>query len=181
LEFVSIHPFSDGNGRLARLLILLYLRLRDYDFRGALIPESYYARNRLAYYNALHQSQGGKYGAHIQNNLEPWLDYFIHALHVVARDLDDEVTSLSITPDTSEPILLTRNEITILSYVNQFLAINLAEAEKILDLPTRTIQRYLKNLTDKNLLRKSGKGKKTYYHLSKPPTQNVTETDNSRH
>lgn len=56
-EFVSIHPFSDGNGRVTRLLTMLYLSQRGYGFKDVLVPDIYYLEHRLEYYNALNQAK----------------------------------------------------------------------------------------------------------------------------
>lgn len=58
LEFVSIHPFTDGNGRVARLLTQLLLYRMNWDFRKIIVLEDYYNRDRLAYYNAEHYDEG---------------------------------------------------------------------------------------------------------------------------
>jgi Fic family protein len=60
-QIVTIHPFSDGNGRIARLMVTLLLGQRDYDFRGTIILDSHYAADKPAYYTALHKCQGKSY------------------------------------------------------------------------------------------------------------------------
>ncbi len=73
-QFVTIHPFTDGNGRLTRLLTQLYLYLTDFDFRKVLILDEYYNQNRKNYYEAL--QTGKTYQKREGVNLTNWLEYF---------------------------------------------------------------------------------------------------------
>ena len=52
-QFVTIHPFTDGNGRTARLLTLLHLYQSGWNFRKSLALDEYYNTDRLNYYKAL--------------------------------------------------------------------------------------------------------------------------------
>src|SRR3989344_3068956 len=61
LQFVTIHPFTDGNGRIARLLTQLQLYRDGWDLRKILVLEDYYNRDRMSYYNAENRAQGSNY------------------------------------------------------------------------------------------------------------------------
>ncbi len=76
-QFATIHPYYDGNGRTARLLATLVLRMRGYSLKGLYSLEEYYARNLGAYYEALaigpsHNYYEGRADA----NITSWLEYF---------------------------------------------------------------------------------------------------------
>jgi Fic family protein len=164
-EFVTIHPFSDGNGRVARLLTMLYLVGRNYDFRGLLIPEVYYLENQREYYQALNRGQ--PYLTRSRANLEPWLDYFVTGFLSVAQDLETEITLASFSAGQAE-LRLSAPEIELLSYANQFGAVTIEEAQEIMtETPRRTIQRLLKTLVKKKLLQIKRAGKNTVYRLKK--------------
>src|SRR3989344_5544384 len=85
-EFVSIHPFSDGNGRTTRLLVKLFLNLLDYDFRGCLVLDSYYWQNLSSYYQAL--SQAKKYKDQRKADLTNWLTYFVEGFYQETKELE---------------------------------------------------------------------------------------------
>lgn len=148
-QFVSIHPFADGNGRTARLLTSLYLGLRDYDFRGSLVLDTYYNTDKPGYYQAL-QAQGRNYRARSGADLTPWINYFadgfLSSAKVLAVEialLDEIVGNIPLKPKISQ------QEADLLSYVQQFGSITLSEAEEILSgVPRRTVQRRLKKLAD---------------------------------
>lgn len=75
LDFLCIHPFTDGNGRVARLLTLLLLYQAGFEV-GRYISLEYLVENqREGYYDALYKSsQGWHDGAH---TLLPWWEYFL--------------------------------------------------------------------------------------------------------
>lgn len=74
LDFLCIHPFTDGNGRLSRLLTLQLLYHFDYDVGRYISLERIVEESKETYYEALHaSSQGWHEGRH---DLLPWLRYF---------------------------------------------------------------------------------------------------------
>ena len=65
LQFVTIHPFTDGNGRVARLLTQLELYRAGWGFRKILVLEDYYNQDRLSYYKVENDVQGRKFDYNI--------------------------------------------------------------------------------------------------------------------
>ena len=162
-QFVSVHPFADGNGRAARLATMLYLGIRGYDFNGAIVLDSYYAGDRGEYYAALHACQGKKYRE--GQDLTPWISYFASGFLSSAKVLWAEITILSALEPLLEKKRINRDEADILSYAKQFGSVSLSEAEDILPhLSRRTLQRKLKELTDSGYLEPDGAGRKTRYN-----------------
>lgn len=161
-EFVSIHPFSDGNGRVTRLLVKLLLDLLGYDFRGSLVLDTYYLQNTGKYYKSLNQAN--KYYLQARSDLTPWLTYFVDGFYLVVKDLDRKISLLCSLKNGKE-YRLVENEMEILDYVHQFGEINLQEATSVLRIPARSIQRLLQNLVKKEILVKIGRGKNTSYNL----------------
>jgi len=155
-ELIRIHPFADGNGRTTRVLTTLYLGLRGYDFRHALVLDTYYAVDRKAYYQALNLS--ANYKGRREAELNPWLEYFIDGFLSSVRVLAVEVTLLTsaISHGFAKP-RISRDEIDLLSYVQQFGAVTPAEAQSVLPSKSRrTVQRKLKNLIDTGYLKIKG-------------------------
>ena len=157
-QFVSIHPFADGNGRTTRILTALYLGLRGYDFRGSLVLDSYYSTDKKAYYGALHDVQGYNYNSAETAGLNSWLDYFVAGFLSSANVLYAEVKILgSLLNDAPVGMKISRDEADILGYIQQFGSITLSEAEDVLsNVPRRTIQRKLKGLVDTGYIRVDG-------------------------
>jgi len=78
LDFLCIHPFPDGNGRMARLLTLQLLNHFDYVVGRFISLERIFEESKESYYETLAaSSQGWHEAAH---DIAPWLDYFWGAL-----------------------------------------------------------------------------------------------------
>lgn len=163
-EFVSIHPFSDGNGRVTRLLTLLFLRLSGYGFRDGLIPDVYYLQFRRQYYQAL--SLAKIYRLQRRADLTPWIDYFTKGFLTAAEELKRNITLVTLPNRPGKTIEMTDEEITLLDFGKTLGKVDLQNALEILELPRRTVQRRLSALVKKGLLVKIGKGKNLYYKIA---------------
>ncbi len=163
-EFVSIHPFPDGNGRVTRLLVKLFLESIGYDFRGSLSLDTFYWQNISGYYQALNQAK--TYEKQSKADLTKWLTYFIKGFYLVVKELERKIDILSVS-SRGKMLKLSDEEIRILDFIKQFGQINLKETLDILRVPERTGQRRLKTLVYQGLLKKIGKGKITKYILKK--------------
>ncbi len=74
VEFLYIHPFQDGNGRLSRILTNLLLLKEGYGYAPYVSHEKLIEDNKAEYYLALRKSQKTVKGA--RANITPWLDFF---------------------------------------------------------------------------------------------------------
>jgi Fic family protein len=76
-QFVTIHPYFDGNGRTGRLLTTLVLHMNGYALKGIYALEEYYAVNLSAYYNALNVGDTHNYYfGRIEADVTEFVDYF---------------------------------------------------------------------------------------------------------
>ena len=93
LDFLCIHPFPDGNGRMARLLTLQLLYHFDYAVGRFISLERIFEESKESYYETLEaSSQGWHEAAH---NIAPWLDYFWGALLRAYKEFEERVGTLS--------------------------------------------------------------------------------------
>lgn len=168
-QLVSIHPFSDGNGRTTRAVVMLYLGLHNYDFNGSLTLDSYYATNRSEYYRALSNVQGSRYDSAKVADLTSWIEYFVEGFLASVHVLMAEVAMLSsVVTDATPTKRLLPAEVDIISYATQFGEVSLMEAEEFLSgVPRRTIQRYLANLVERGYLTRSGGGRSVIYIINR--------------
>ena len=81
-QLVAIHPFEDGNGRTTRILTTLMLIQYGYEHTHFFALESYYNRNRKAYYEAL--GSADKYRVGQKADLTRWLEYYVGGMLIEA-------------------------------------------------------------------------------------------------
>lgn len=86
LDFLCIHPFSDGNGRISRLLSLLLLYKNGYDVVKYISFEQQINNHKAYYYDALkNSSQNWQSG---QNDYTPFIENFLSMLYMCYKELD---------------------------------------------------------------------------------------------
>lgn len=106
-QFVTVHPFYDGNGRTARLLATFILHRGGYGLNGFFSLEEYHAQDLEAYYRALAaHPHHNYYEGRAQADLTPWLAYFVETVARVFRAAQAEVQQVArpgLTP-APEPL-----------------------------------------------------------------------------
>lgn len=105
LDFLCIHPFRDGNGRMARLLTLLALYQAGYDVGRYVSLEALVEGSKESYYDALHTcSQGWHESAH---TLVPWWEYMLGVVLLTAfREFERRVGTLTAKPGAKREMIV---------------------------------------------------------------------------
>lgn len=165
LEFASIHPFTDGNGRTTRLLTQLHLMQKGWDFRKILVLDEYYNQDRLEYYNALQIEK--TYRERVSHDITSWLEYFTEGFLVEAIRVRDDIqsTGLDKVPGKSEQIFIDKDEIPIIEFLTTVGRVTSDDVVDILKVAKRTAQLKLKKLIEKGLIKQQGGGTAVYYIL----------------
>lgn len=108
-QFVTIHPYYDGNGRTARLFATYIMHLGGYGLGGIFSLEEYHSRDIAAYYGAL--DVGGHHNYYIGRadaDVTGWLEYFIATLQEVFESAKREALKYAHLPIIPEPDELRR-------------------------------------------------------------------------
>ena len=162
-ELVRIHPFLDGNGRVARALSTLILFLEGYDIRKFFSLEEYFDKEAVRYYDSL-QSVGKNDG-----DLTKWLEYFTQGLAIELSKIKDRVEKISIDANLREklggkPIMLTDRQLKIMEYIQKIGYLqNKAFGGLFPMVSEDTILNELKALMKAGIIRKQGKTKAAKY------------------
>lgn len=164
-ELVSIHPFSDGNGRVTRLVTMLYLWLNQYDFRRVLVLDGYYWQHRPEYYRALDRAK--TYDDREGADITPWLGFFTKGFLEAVKDLEAEVTAVSLKGTGKDIIRLSREELMIVDLAKQVGRVSLQDVWQAIGGAKRTMQRRLRGLVEKGILKRYGGGRGVAYRLVK--------------
>jgi Fic family protein len=89
LDFLCVHPFRDGNGRVARLLTLLLLYHFDYQVGRYISLERIFEESKETYYETLEKSSKGWHQG--KHDVFPWMNYFWGVLLRAYREFEDRV------------------------------------------------------------------------------------------
>ncbi|HVZ98093.1 MAG TPA: Fic family protein [Chitinophagaceae bacterium] len=107
VEFLAIHPFQDGNGRLSRVLTTFVLLKEGYQYVPYSSLEAVIEQNKEAYYLALRQTQGTL--KNDRPDWQPWLLFFLRVLQIQKRRLEAKLEQENLLllqlPDLSRKIL----------------------------------------------------------------------------
>jgi len=162
-ELVRIHPFLDGNGRVARALSTLILFLEGYDIRKFFSLEEYFDSNAQYYYYALQSVEKNN------NDLTNWLEYFTEGLAIELSKIKERVERISVDGKLKEklggkPILLTDRQLKIIEYIQQtgYLQ-NQAFSQLFPMVSEDTILNELKPLLKNGIIKKQGVTKGAKY------------------
>ena len=105
LDFLCIHPFADGNGRMARLLTLLLLYKAGYEVGRFISLERIIEDTKESYYDTLYQSSQQWHEQ--QHSLLPWWEYFLGVVVLSAyREFEQRVESINLSKGAKTAMIL---------------------------------------------------------------------------
>ena len=163
-QLVHIHPFLDGNGRTARLLSMLCLYRKGYDFKRLFTLSEYYDRDRAGYYRAIQSVRERDL------DLTEWLEYFTIGLRSQLSEVQEKGESLiRLDVLTNKHKLSARQRVALeLATNNPEFRIEDFEA-KCPGIHRRSLQRDLRALIEKHLLVSEGATNRLVYRVAGKP------------
>lgn len=158
-EFLSIHPFQDGNGRTSRVLTNLLLLKTGYEYMPYVSHEKFIEDNKNEYYLALNKSQ--KTRKTDREDISPWLLFFLNILL--------KQTQMAIGLLTKESIenLLSEKQSTVWNYFNEHEIITPKELRNKLKIAGPTVTQILNKLLEMKKIERMGEGRATRYKTVK--------------
>ncbi len=164
-ELVRIHPYLDGNGRVARALSTLILYVEKYDIRRFFSLEEQYDNDPLSYYQSLQKANEG--------DLTPWLEYFCQKLSEELEILKGKIKRLSVDSRMKDKlggkqVFLNERQVKIMEFMQDAGYVqNQAFSSMFPDFSEDTILRDLNDLIEKHIVKKIGKTKGAKYVLAR--------------
>lgn len=158
-QFETIHPFLDGNGRIGRLLIILYLINSKVLIKPTLYLSDFFEKNRIIYYDNLQIVR-------INNNLIQWLKFFLNGITITSiksietfkkiiklkEQIDENISQLGRKASNAKKLLL---------YLYKMPIIEIKDISKLLSIDYSTAKRLIDDLLKLNILKEMTKNKKT--------------------
>ena len=159
-EFLSIHPYQDGNGRLSRLLTTLLLLKLDYQFIQYVSFEHVIENKKEAYYRALMDGQKDRYTE--RERIDKWTLFFLECLISLTQRLELKYETYS-----KLKVSLNERQQKILAFVQDRQTVQIKEIDKALKNYSRnTIKKDLAYLVNEGILLRTGAGRGVRYHFN---------------
>ena len=154
-DFLCIHPFNDGNGRMSRMLTTLLLYRSGFYVGKYISLEAKIAENKDLYYNALLASQNGWHEG--EDDPVPFIKYLLGTVLAAYRDFEDRFAIVETKRSALEMVrLASRNKI------GHFTKQDIRELCP--SLSVSSVEGALRKLVASGELKREGSGKNTFYY-----------------
>ncbi len=153
-DFLCIHPFNDGNGRMSRLLTTLLLYRAGYVVGRYVSLESKIEKTKECYYEALEKSDINWNSE--ENDITPFIKYMLGVVLAAYRDFEERVT---LVEGKASAIELVRNAVN--NTIGKFTKSDIMEL--VPSVGKTSVENSLKTLIDEGVIGREGKGKATFY------------------
>ena len=160
-EFLSIHPYQDGNGRLSRLLTNLLLIKYNYNFIQYVSLEHIVENNKTAYYQALMEGQKDRYSDN--ERIDRWILFFLNSLSELIEKLEAKVKEFRALGS-----YMNERQKSILQYIEKHQPVKIGDiAVGLNGYNLATIKKDLQYLVKEFAIEKLGENKGTIYIIKK--------------
>jgi len=149
-QFETIHPFLDGNGRVGRLLITLFLMEKKVLNSPALYISYYLKKNRIEYYDRMSEVRN-------KDNYEQWIKFFLNAIKESAEESVDTIKKLSALHEVNIEKInamgrAAKNARAVFDYLEKNPIIDIGKTAGELNLAFSTVSLAVSRLVDSGIL-----------------------------
>lgn len=155
IEFLKIHPFEDGNGRLSRILTNLLLLRSGYPFVQYVSHEQLVEKRKDEYYIALRKAQETFKSEH--ETIAPWLNFFLAVVK------EQAVKSLAYLDEEKAEDTLSPKQLTVWKYVSSVGEASPGDIVKATKVLMPTVRQALDRLVELGKVKRVGRGRGTRY------------------
>lgn len=155
-QFETIHPFLDGNGRIGRLLITLFLIERKVISTPTLYISYYLKINRIEYYDRMSQVRN-------TGNYEQWVLFFLNAISQSAKDAIYTIDELASLHEKNIKIFDNFSKrqreyiLKVFNYLESNPIIEIGKTAKALNISYNTVSKVVNILIDAEIIEQSNK------------------------
>lgn len=153
-DFLCIHPFNDGNGRMSRLLTTLLLYQNGYMIGKFISLEQKIERTKDSYYAALAQSGAGWHTG--DEDVVPFVKYILRVILAAYRDFESRIALLTMSLSAKDRI-----KIIISATIGKITKSGILEKQP--DIAVSTVEKALKELVEEGFIERHGVGRSTFY------------------
>ena len=155
-QFENIHPFLDGNGRVGRLLITLFLMDKGILTTPALYISYFLKKNRVEYYDRMTEVR-------TKGNYEQWIIFFLQAIMESAGDATSTIDELITLHDTNTSVIsklgrASKNTMLVFDYLESNPIIDIGKTAEALSITFNTASSAVRRLVDAGILVQTGGG-----------------------
>jgi Fic family protein len=155
VEFLTIHPFEDGNGRLSRILTNLLLLKQGYAYMPYVSHEKLIEDNKPDYYLALRKSQ--KTLRTNKADISTWAEFFVNIL------LTQSQMAMQLLTQVNVETLLSPRQLVVWNYMEKVAQTSPREISRETGVPRPTINQVLNKLLGLKMIERIGQGATTLY------------------
>lgn len=154
-DFLCIHPFNDGNGRMSRLLTTLLLYRSGFYVGKYISLEAKIAQHKDLYYDALYAAQQGWHEG--KDDPVPFIKYLLGTIIAAYRDFEDRFALVETKRSALETVRL--------ASMNKIGKFNKQDIRELCpSLSISSVEGALRKLVESGELKREGKGKSTFYY-----------------
>jgi Fic family protein len=152
-QFETIHPFLDGNGRVGRLMILLYLLEQGYISKPIIYISYFLKKNQVEYYDRISEVRRS-------GNYEQWVGFFLEAVSAAAKDSLATIEKLSALHESNVrrlPVTSRKNDNVrrVFDYIEQYPIIDIKRTAADLGVSYNTVSAAVGKLVQAGILKET--------------------------
>jgi Fic family protein len=149
-QFETIHPFLDGNGRIGRLLITLFLISNGILNYPTMYLSLYLKKQKMDYYDLLMDvRQRGRY--------ERWIRFFLEGIFQVSNQIMTTTKNIRILEENDKSLVSNKNEIALLELLFKNPTTNIKKIEEALNISNNTANSLAKKFEKLGILKQTNK------------------------
>ena len=157
VEFLHIHPFEDGNGRISRILTNLLLLKSGYAYMPYISHEKLVEENKADYYMTLRKSQNTLRKSEKEQNIMPWMEFFLDIVLIQSKE------ALQLLSAENLEKLLTTKQLTVWEHIKSVESTSPREIAAITNVAYATVRQTLEKLLKLKKIERFGQGRGTIY------------------